>query len=783
MINDKFIKGDDKVLSKKFICATKERNTFIKSVNAPYIRKNFELSNLPTELFITVSALGFYEIYINGKHITKGKLAPYISNPNDIYYYDKYDILPFVKKGKNTLAFILGNGFKNCVGGFCWEIDKAEFVGPPQIAFAIGGVINDKPFVIEADTNVKTYPSPILFDDYRTGCHYDARLEMNGWNLPEFDDSKWNNVFLADTPKGKGKLCTAPPVECYCELKPVEVRRAELDDTFESRYEFEGVKPRFPIQYSGWLYDFGENNTGVIRLELKNTRPGQIIELQHCEYINHLGKPSYNNTFFIPDGYSQRDIYICKGAEVEIFEPYFTYHGFRYCFITGLDDEQATESAATFCLWASEHKSRGGFTCSDDRINSLQDMCRRSDISNMIYFPTDCPQREKNGWTGDVTVSAEQFLLNFDFDKSLVEWLRNVCAAQNDKGMFPAYVPSAEKGYRWGNGPIWDNVITELPYQLLRYTGDITSAKECAVSIIKYLHYADTKRNDEGLLEYGLGDWLKPKNELPVATKEFVDSTMIYVLCAQAKELFQKLGMAAEQNYAKTLAEDIKNAVCKKYINNKKAVADGGIQTSQVLALYFDLFDEAARDKAANNLIVSINENNNQHDCGMIGIRYLFHALSKAGYTDKALEILLSEGTGYGEFLKHSLTTLPESFDQFDKNGDTVRRSLNHHFMGDISHFFISEIAGIHVNDDFVSAVNIDIKPNFVKELTFAQAHFENDLGLIKTRWERKDKLILSVTKTKDICGLVILPEGYCFKDKSTQKAIGNFEAEIYKIN
>ncbi len=772
------------MFSKKFICATENRNTYINNVNAPYMRKNFEFSLLPEEISITVCGIGFYEIYVNGVKITKGKLAPYISDPDNICYYDKYDILKYVNQGNNTIAFILGNGIKNSLGGFCWEFDTMNYVGPPQLAFAIEGKINGESFTIESDTDIKVCDSPIIFDDFRTGCHYDARLEIDGWNLPNFDDSAWRNAIIADKPRGEARICQAPSIECYRELSAINISRSQLDDTYKSRYEYEGVKPRFPIQYEGWLYDFGENNTGVVRLELKNTKPGQVIELQHCEYINHLGKPSYNNIFFVPDGYSQRDIYICKGAEIEIYEPFFTYHGFRYCFITGLTDEQVNKETARFLVLSSKHQSRGHFKCSDERINKLQEMCRRSDESNMIYFPNDCPHREKNGWTGDATVSAEQILLNFDFEESLIEWLNNICASQNQQGAFPAYVPTGCRGYKWGNGPIWDNVIVELPYQILRYTGNLNAAKNCAKSIFTYLHYASTKRNDEGLLQYGLGDWLKPKTQLPVASKEFVDSVMIYVFCQQASVLFAHLGMDLEKDYATQLGESIKKSICDKYINNDLSLADDGIQTSQVLALNFNLFDKSCQDNAINNLRNALKNNDWQHDCGMIGIRYLFHVLSKAGYADEALDILLSEGTGYGEFLKHNLTTLPESFAPFDENGDPdFRRSLNHHFLGDISHFFISEIAGIHVNDDVTNAAHIDVKPQFINKLSYAKASFKNDFGSIIVKWKKDKNIVLSIETTGNFYGNIILPSGYYFEDKTVQKSLENNEYKILFSN
>lgn len=774
------------MLSDKFISATKERNTLLKHVAAPYMRKTLELAEIPEELSITVCGLGFYDIFINGEKITKGILAPYISNPDDICYYDKYDLLPYVNKGKNVIGFILGNGFKNNDGGFVWDFDEAVFVGAPQLAFAIEGKIGEEKILIEADESVKTHPSPITFDDIRCGTFYDATLEIDDWCSPDFDDSNWADAFFSDTPRGKAKICEAEPITVREVHKAETVRKATLDRSYRHHEKYD--KNNYPVKdrvftendINGYMYDFGFNSSGIPLLTVYNTKPGQVIELQHCEYISHKGEPGYANVICYIDGYVQRDIYVCKGAEKETFAPPFTYHGFRCVFVTGLTDEQAKDDTVQYLECSSDLKERGSFSCSCDSLNKLQEMVRRSDLSNFYYFPTDCPQREKNGWTGDVMVSAEHMLMNFTCENSLREYMNNVRAAQNEAGTIPGIVPTGGWGFAWGNGPIWDNVLIEVPYQVARYTGNDAILKENAHAVFTYLDYAANKRNEKGLLCYGLGDWVKPKNDREVAPKEFVDSVMIYQFALKASRVFARLNMKVQKLFADSFAAELRTAIIENYIDDENGTVANNAHSAYALAIVHELFSSEGKKKAVANLVREIEAFNGMHDCGMIGIRYLFYVLSRNGHSDLAYKILTgSEGTCYGNFIKRGLKTLPESFTAFDANGDPLKwQSVNHHFLGDISHYFISDIAGIRVNDNFADAKNIDIIPTFIGALTSAKAYFDSVCGRVEVEWEKNgNKALLRVNLPEGIYGEI--KADFADGEKVKKAASGTYEIVI----
>ena len=254
--------------SMPFIAATKEFADYGREVSAPYLRGKFALKKLPSSAKLTVTALGFYDVYLNGIRITKGILAPYICNPDQVVVYDEYDILPFLREGENVLGLILGNGFTNNFGGYVWDFDKASFRAAPKTAFCVEA--DGKRIFSSADA-VKTAPSPIVRDDFREGEVYDARREIAGWNLPGFDDSAWKNAISAPAPSGRRVPADFEPVREYKRRRAVRIFALE----------------------DGIVYDFGVNTAGVPVLKIDG-RPGQQVELICGEWLRN-GKMDTEN--------------------------------------------------------------------------------------------------------------------------------------------------------------------------------------------------------------------------------------------------------------------------------------------------------------------------------------------------------------------------------------------------------------------------------------------------------------------------------------------------------
>lgn len=746
-------------ISDKFIKATDELCEFEKFVAAPYIRKSFTLDFVPDRAEITICGLGFYELYVNGENVTKGFLAPYISNPDDICYYDNYNITHNLKKGENVIGIVLGNGFRNSFGGFVWDFEKSESRGPLVTALCLEASGEGKKFELEADSSFKTHPSPIIFDELRMGCHYDARLEIPDWCKVGFDDSDWAFATEEKAPKGIPKLCEAEPIIACEEIAPVEIKHFDsLPFAYENTRE--DAKP-FPqtVRKDVYVYDFGVNAAGVTKLKI-NGKKGQKITIRHAECLQN-GKFSINTIIFNrPENgvldkyleYAQKDVFVCKGGE-EVFIPKFKYDGFRYAYVEGLEPEQATKETLSYIVMNSALKPRAEFSCSDDTLNKLFEMTRRSDLANFYYFPTDCPHREKNGWTGDASVSAEQFLLNLECADSLREWLNNIRAAQTEKGILPGIVPTGGWGIEWGNGPAWDSVCVNLPYYIYKYDGRLDVAEENADMIVKYLKYIKTRRNEKGLIACGLGDWVAPftdENGKPLSPLEFTDSAEIFDISRKAAYLFDKIGLKDYRDFANELAEQMRNAIRENLIDMKTMTVAGDCQTSQAVAIEMGIFDDVEIKAARDRLVEIIHRDDDVNTCGMIGLRYIYHALVNAGEAELAYKIITSkERSCYGAWIKRDATSLLENFPY--ENGVGLC-SQNHHFLGDISSWLVQEIAGIKVNPKVQNVDEFEISPKFIGTVYSAQGKYRTKHGTIETSWKRKkDSVELSVNLPKKL--------------------------------
>ena len=767
-------------LSSRFIKATREMCGFAHPVPAPYLRKTFTLETEPARAEITVCGLGFYEIRVNGRNITKGPLAPYISNPDDVCYYDNYDLKGLLKKGKNALGIVLGNGFRNAFGGFVWDFDKASCRGAPAVALCLEADDGGRAVEIEADETFRTHPSPILFDDERMGCRYDARREIPGWDLPSFDDSAWGYALAERKPRGVARLCGAEPIAVTGELKPVAVTFHE-----EMPYCYESMKnDALPLPGAvarrAYVYDFGVNGAGVTRLRIRNGVPGRTVTVCHAEDLVH-GDVSVNSTVFLRRDtaekyvrYGQTDVYICKGGDEETFTPVFKYDGFRYAIVEGLEPEQADRDAVTFLVMNSDLKERAGFSCSDPVLNRLQDCARRSDLSNFYYFPTDCPHREKNGWTGDASVSAEHMLLNLTAERSLREWLFSIRLAQRADGALPGIVPTGGWGFDWGNGPAWDSVCVNLPYYIYRFTGDKGVIEENAGMIMRYLYYISRRRDERGLVAVGLGDWLDPfkKEHGGIASPlRVTDSATVFEMAEKAAFLFSASALEKEADYARALAREMRASFRACLIDPESKLVEGKCQTSQAIALETGLFDEDELPAARKRLTEIIHRDGDVNACGMIGLRYVFHALVRAGEADLAFKMITSPSRScYGSWIAHGATSLWECFPDLSVGTDG---SKNHHFMGDISSLFIQEFAGLKPNPRMDDVNAWEISPHFVTGLDFARAFYLAPKGRISVRWDRTPEgVLIRLSAPEGTKGRLVLPEGFILAGGGKETAL-----------
>ena len=725
------------MLQKKFIKATSAYCSFDNHVNAPYLRRSFTLDFTPETARIAICGLGFYRLFINGKDITKGALAPYISNPDHYCYYDTYDLSDQLGQGENVIGILLGNGFMNPFGGAIWDFEKADWKGAPRVALELTAQGEGKELRLEADESFKVHPSPILFDEYRMGEHYDAGLEIKGWNMPGFDDGSWENAIPAETPRGELKKCEAEPIRVQKRLQPVSITKCE----------------------DGYLYDFGENTAGLTELTI-TAQPGQQITLWHGEILQE-GKFYFKNIIFERPGfefyyeYNQKTIYIAKGGEKERYVPSFVYYGFRYVLVQGITEEQATKDLLTYLVMNSDLRHIGGFECSDETANTLFEMVKRSDLANFYYFPTDCPHREKNGWTGDASMSSDHMALLYDVEDSWREWLRNIGKSQNAVGAIPGIVPTFDWGFAWGNGPAWDSVLFNLPYMLYKYRGNTDVIRENAHAMVRYLEYILTRRSEDGTVAIGLGDWVpvgKPADayDAPLA---LTDSIMVMDMAKKAHEMLKAIGYDRPAQLAEGVYRDMRSAIRDNLLDHETMEMAGKCQSSQAMALYYGVFETAEEEKAFQNLLRYIHQNNDSFDCGFLGMHVLFHVLSDFGQGELAYHMITKkEYPSYGHMIVCGDTAMTETFLRQGKIGS----SHNHHFLGDIARWFMTRVAGLYIADD----THVEIRPDYISFLTFAGAYYELPAGKVSVHWEKKGEIYeLKVSCPEAVDCKLVLPK------------------------
>ncbi len=745
-----------------FIKATNEYCTLENFVPAPYFRHTFFVNEPLIRATLYITGLGFYDASINSQNITKGILAPYISNPDDIVYYDKYDITDKLFSGKNVLTAVIGNGMKNSLGGYMWDFDKASFRGSPCFSFKIAiEYKNGKTEFVEPSEETKTHPSPILFDDLRHGEYYDARLETEKFDCVDFDDGSWDNSVIAEMPKGEQRLCEADAITEVKRINPVEI------------FEFE----------DGFVYDFGINFAGLCELKIKNSFKGQKITTRYFETLVD-GKPFLDNDRFTVDERTadyQKNVYYCSGKECEIHIPAFTYEGFRYVLVTGITKEQATFDLLTYIVYSSNKKINGSFSCSNETVNKIQEATIRSDISNLYYFPTDCPQREKNGWTADAALSTEQMLLNISPERCYKEWMRNIYKAMNGEGALPGIVPTAGWGFSWGNGPAWDIVIVNLPYYTYLYSGDREILRESAEPINKYIHYLYGRLNKDNLLEIGLGDWAQPDLQSHLFETPLIvtDSIVTVDILRKAQFIFEKTNKNEYIGFAKRFEEKLTKSIKENLIDHEKAEVFGNTQTAQAMGLYYGMFEEKEYEKAFQKFLKLIEEKDNHCHCGVVGGSIFYHLLADNGYVDLALDIITdTDFPSYGNWISRGATTLWETY---RKEGEEID-SLNHHFWGFISAWFYKYLAGINVNPNKNDAGEILVSPVFTDRLNEVNAKYNTICGELSVSWKReKDYITLLLDLPENLKCSLALKDGYRFENYD-KKVISISGKKSFKI-
>ncbi|MBQ7642509.1 MAG: hypothetical protein IJS67_01265, partial [Clostridia bacterium] len=334
--------------------------------------------------------------------------------------------------------------------------------------------------------------------------------------------------------------------------------------------------------------------------------------------------------------------------------------------------------------------------------------------------------REKNGWTGDISCSAEQLACNFHPEKSLAAWLKCARAEQTESGNIPSIIPTTGWGYDKYNGPAWASALVDAPYYIYKYTGDKKILSDNFDAIMKLCRYEAEQIRDDGLLGYGLGDWAQPRHPVgrPETPNDITDTLTVIDQCEKIKQMATVLGRKGDSVYAENLARRLKDSFRKIYIEGGKIKEPFASQTAIAMSIRCKVFDKSEIPLAVEQLVANIRSKDDHFDTGVLGSKVLYRVLSENGYADLAYRLITRDTfPSYAEQMSHGATALWECFVEVDK-GENVA-SLNHHFWGDISAWFFRCLVGLNINPDLKDPYLIEVSPKFVKGITFAKAERE----------------------------------------------------------
>jgi alpha-L-rhamnosidase len=707
------------------------RTTDTNSLPAPFLRRTFTLDAKIRQARAYICGLGYYELHINGKKVGDHLLDPGYTRYDKRALYVTYDVTDALRHGKNAVGVILGNGWYNVQTKAVWDFHKAPWRAAPKLLMQLRVEYADgRVETIATDGSWKTGTGPILFDSIYGGETYDARLEKPGWDVPSYDDSAWAKAEVVSPPGGKLVAQMMPPIKADRRLKPVKL-----------------TEPKPGV----FLFDMGQNLAGFAELRLRAPAATRVV-MKYGERVDKNGMLDRANiqqhvVRVDPNQQYQMDAYIAKGKGLEKWHSRFNYNGFQYVEVTGFPGKPTLDTLCAVFIHSAVPVA-GEFECSNPLLNKIWRAGRWSYLSNLQGIPTDCPHREKNGWTGDAHLAAEQGLLNYAPDPVYAKWINDLGDEQRPTGALPGIVPTSGWGYSWGNGPAWDSAFLLIPFYLYEYCGDTKVLGDHYDGLKRYVDYLTSKAKD-GIVDIGLNDWAPYKTTTPAD----ITSTAYYYRDTQIVALTAKLmGNSADAYKYAEQGVNIRKAFNRKFYHPDTGLYGNGSQTSLSCALYQGLVEPENKARVLGNLVAAVDKTNGHIDTGILGAKYLMNALMENGRADVAYRIASQKDLpSWGWWIEQGATTLWENW--------SGPESRNHIMFGDISAWFYKALAGINLDPAAPAFKHILIKPNVVGGLTFAKASYDSVRGCIVSDWKVKDgRFDLTITIPANTTASVWLP-------------------------
>lgn len=712
-----------------------------RALPARMVRKEFNLRGPVSRATAYVSGLGLFELYLNGAKVGDHVLSPGLTDYDKRVLYVTYDVTRLLKPGANAAGLMLGNGrywaprAKVPIAMRTYGFPRA--LCQIEVEYAGGGaetIATGPSWKVTAD-------GPVRANNEYDGEDYDARREMPNWSRPGFADSGWTPVEMVSAPKGSLRAQMAEPIRVTQTLRPVKL-----------------TEPHPGV----YVFDMGQNMVGWTRLKVSGPR-GTEVSLRHAETLQP------NGMLYLDNLRSARALnhYVLKGGAVELWEPRFTYHGFRYVEVRGYPGKPTLDAIEGRVVHDAMAKA-GEFTSSNSLLNQIDKNIYWGMRGNYRSIPTDCPQRdERQGWLGDRSMVSRSESYLFDVAAFYNKWETDLADAQRDTGSIPDVAPSYWTLYN--DDVTWPSTFLFVPAMLYDQYGDRRAITRNYSAMKKWADYMSRFLKDDLMPKDTYGDWCVPPEDPKLIhsqdparkTNGTLIASAYYAHLLRLLASYARISDKADdaQQY-EALSGRIRAAIVKRYYNEAKAIYDNGSQTSSILPLALDIAPESQRKALFDGLVHKIEDESRSHiGVGLVGAQWLMRTLSDNGRPDLAYTIATQpDYPGWGYMIKKGATTIWELW-----NGDTADPAMNsgNHVMqvGDLGIWLYAYLAGIRSDPEQPGFRRVIIKPTVTGDLTYVRASHESPYGKIESNWTRQgNSLRLDVTVPPNSTALVYVP-------------------------
>jgi alpha-L-rhamnosidase len=672
---------------------------------APYLRKEFTVATGVKRAIVYATAQGVYELSLNGQRVSNDVFMPGWTDYKQRIYYTAYDVTDLLKEGANAIGAILGDGWFrgniSCIGQNKYG-NKLRLKAQLHIDYQ-----NGQSEILATDPSWKASYGPILESDMQAGEVYDARMEMPGWSQAGFDQSSWSPIVTGSSLKSLLQAYPGVPVRAVKELPAVKV-----------------TEPT-PGTY---VFDLGQNFSGWARLKV-NGQAGDEVTMIFAEMLKDDGSAYTINLR------SARavDTYTLKGGGEEVWEPRFTFHGFRYVQVSGLKEKPTADTITGIALYSDSPES-SSFECSNPMVNKIQENIVWGQRSNYLEVPTDCPQRdERLGWTGDTQVFIRTGCYNQDVSEFFTKWMVDLMDTQNRKGLFGNQAPV----FHGHGAAAWACAGIICPWTIYKVYGDTRMIETHYDAMVRYMD-ACGKDGLGGRKAHTWGDWLAPGGRPPTA---FISAAYHAYTTSLMAEMALALGKIDDATKYNKQFQDIRAHFQKTYVKPDGKI-ESELQTAYCMALSFDLLTKEQRKQAEAHLIERIKADNYHLTSGFLGIPILLPTLTDMGRSDIAYRMI--QNTTYpswGYSIEQGATTIWERWNSYSKDkgfGDVKMNSFNHYSLGACGEWMFRSMLGIET--DGAGFKKITMKPELGEGITWAKGHYDSIQGRIGSDWKIENK-------------------------------------------